>query len=107
MVPLEKKDNCASACDMRGFLSFLILWLLNKKAMSGAELADELEKRKGCRPNPGTIYPALKELARKKAILLHTKEGKKTYSLTAAGRQELERAVNLFAKIFYDVFTRG
>lgn len=100
------KDECAQACDMRGFLSFLILWLLSKKPMSGAQLADELEKRKGCRPNPGTIYPALKELARKKAILLHEKDGKKTYSLTASGRQELDRAVNTFAKIFYDVFTR-
>lgn len=108
MVIVEKrgKGECASACDMRGFLSFLILWLLGKKPMSGAELADELEKRKGCRPNPGTIYPALKELARKKAIVLHAKNGRKTYSLTAAGRSELDRAVNVFAKIFYDVFTR-
>ena len=108
MVIVEKRsgDECASACDMRGFLSFLILWLLSKKAMSGAQLADELEKRKGCRPNPGTIYPALKELARKKAIVMNEKEGKKTYSLTANGRQELDRAVNTFAKIFYDVFTK-
>ena len=102
---MKRSDDC-SACDMRGFLSFLILWLLSKKPLSGSELADELEKRKGCRPNPGTIYPALKELSRKKAILLHEKNGRKTYTLTAAGRAELERATNVFCKIFYDVFTR-
>ena len=53
------KDNC---CNMRGFLSFLLLFLLSKKSMNGQELADELEKRKGDRPSPGTIYPALKSL---------------------------------------------
>ena len=49
-------------CDMKGLLSYLILWNLSKKNMTGAEIAKELEKRKGTRPSPGTIYPALKEL---------------------------------------------
>ena len=52
-----KKDYC---CDMRGMLSFLILFLLSKKPMHGQELANELRKRKGDKPSPGTIYPALK-----------------------------------------------
>ena len=95
----------SSVCDMRGFLSFLILWLLKKKPMSGAELAGELEKRKGCKPNPGTIYPALKELLRKKAIEVHSKEGKEiAYSLTPLGKTQLDLATNSFCKIFYDVF---
>ena len=47
---------------MKGFLSYLILWNLNKKSMTGAELAKDFEERKGTKPNPGTIYPALKEL---------------------------------------------
>ena len=93
-----------SICDMRGFLSFLVLWLLSKKPMTGAELASELEKRKGCRPNPGTIYPALKELQRKKAIVLHARSGKrKAYSLTPTGKAELHEAVNSFCKTFYDI----
>ena len=33
-------------CKMKGFLSYLILWNLSKKSMTGAELAKELEKRK-------------------------------------------------------------
>ena len=97
----------SSACDMRGFLSFLILWLLRQKPMSGSQLADEIQKRKGCRPNPGTIYPALKELSRKKAIAVQSKEGKeKIYALTPLGRQELDHATEAFCKTFYDVFTR-
>ncbi|MEE9459013.1 MAG: PadR family transcriptional regulator, partial [Candidatus Bathyarchaeia archaeon] len=49
-------------CEMKGFLSFIIMWLVNKKHMSGAEIALELEKRKGSKPSPGTIYPVLKDL---------------------------------------------
>ena len=49
-------------CDMRGMLSFLILFLLSKKPMCGSELAKEIGKRKGETPSPGTIYPALKAL---------------------------------------------
>ncbi len=96
-----------NACDMRGFLSFLVLWLLSKKSMTGAELADEIEKRKGCRPNPGTIYPALRELVRKKAIKISLKEEKeKSYVLTELGKEELKEATNVFCKTFYDIFSR-
>jgi hypothetical protein len=54
--------NC---CDMRGMLSFMILWLLTKKPMHGQMIANEIEKRKGIKPTPGTIYPALKNLNKK------------------------------------------
>ena len=66
------EDNC---CDMRGLLSFLILFLLSKKEMHGQEIADEIAKRKGEKPSPGTIYPALKGL-REAGFLEEQKEGK-------------------------------
>jgi len=44
---------------MRGFLGFLILFLLSKKSLHGQEIADEITKRKGDKPSPGTIYPSL------------------------------------------------
>ena len=53
---------------MKGFLSYLMLWMLSKKKMKGAEIALELEKRRGSKPSPGTIYPALKELKEKGLI---------------------------------------
>jgi len=97
----------SSACDMRGYLSFLILWIVSKKPASGAEIARELEKRKGCRPNPGTIYPALKELVGKKAIAVAPKGGKeKVYTITPLGKSQMETARNSFCKTFYDVFSR-
>jgi DNA-binding PadR family transcriptional regulator len=94
-------------CDMRGFLSFLILFLLSKKQMSGSQLAEELGKRKGCKPTPGTIYPALKELVSKNAIEVKSKSGKeKIYALTKFGRGELAVARNAFCKAFYDLFMK-
>ena len=52
-------------CDMKGYLSYLILWVLSRKSMTGAEITKELEKRRGKKPSPGTVYPALKELKEK------------------------------------------
>ena len=90
----------AGHCDMKGYLSFLILWMLNKGKMTVAELAMELQKRKGSRPSPGTIYPALKEL-RDKGLVECNK--KKEYSLSKRGKKELEISLNAFFGIFSDV----
>ena len=67
---------------------------------SGAEIARELEKRRGAKPSPGTIYPALKELTGKGVISLGA--GKK-YSLTKRGERELQTACGFFCRIFYDM----
>jgi DNA-binding PadR family transcriptional regulator len=85
---------------MKGFLTFLILWLLNKKTMTGAEIAQELEKRKGHKPSPGTIYPALKYLTERE--LLKVDKFKK-YSLTKKGKEELEMSLNTFFDTFCDI----
>ena len=87
-------------CDMKGFLSYLILWILSKKNMNGAEISKELEKRKGTKPSPGTIYPALKELKEKGLIIA---DKNKTYALTKQGKKGLSSACNFFCKIFYDM----
>ncbi|MFH0970419.1 MAG: helix-turn-helix transcriptional regulator [Candidatus Diapherotrites archaeon] len=95
-----KEKTC---CDMRGLLSFLILFLLSKKSMHGQEIAIELEKRKGERPSPGTIYPALKSL--KEIGLIHEeKEGKKVvYSLTDEEKRVYKVARQRFVWIFMGV----
>lgn len=90
-------------CDMRGMLSFLILFLLSKNPMSGQELARELEKRKGEKPSPGTIYPALKVL-REENLIQESKDGKViTYTLTEHGKESLKIAKAKFCQIFMDV----
>lgn len=91
-------------CDMRGMLSFSILWTLSKRPMNGQEIAEELRKRKGTKPTAGTIYPALKEL-RKKGLLEMERKGRTTiYSLSKNGREELEKACRYFCYAFGDIF---
>jgi len=87
-------------CQMKGFLSFLILWLVSKNSMTGAEIALEMEKRKGHRPSPGTIYPVLKDL--KDKDLLSVDEDKR-YSLTNKGKRELKIHLNTFFDTFCDI----
>jgi DNA-binding PadR family transcriptional regulator len=89
---------------MRGMLSFLMLFLLSKKPMHGQELARELEKRKGDRPSPGTIYPALKAL-KEAGLVSEEKSGKAiTYSLTPGGEAVLKEAKKRFCRTFTGVF---
>ena len=89
-----------NSCRMKGFLSFLVLWLINKKTMTGAEIAIELEKRKGNRPSPGTIYPVLKELKEKGLLKI---DEHKRYSLTEIGKNELNRHIDIFFQTFNDI----
>jgi len=85
---------------MKGYLTYLILWIVGKKTMNGAGIGRELEKRRGTKPSPGTIYPALKELKNKGLINV---DDNKNYSLTPNGEKELKVACKYFCNIFYDV----
>jgi len=97
----RKMDRC---CDMRGFLSFLVLWLIGKKPMSGEDLRQELEKRKGHKPSPGTIYPVLKYLQEYGWIEEIKDKGKaKKYRLTKSGEKELKDSTRKFVSIFCDM----
>lgn len=90
-------------CDMRGMLSFLILHLLSKKKMYGSEIAREIAKRKADKPNPGTLYPTLKDLE-KKGLVESSKEGNtRYYKLTPAGRTGLQQAKQFFIQAYGDI----
>lgn len=96
-------DDCG--CDMRGMLSFQILWLLSKRSMHGGELSKEIGKRRGDAPKPGTIYPALKHLKEEGLIEDERGEDQKTikYHLTDAGKKVLEASMEHFYKMFGEV----
>lgn len=90
---------------MRGMLGFLILFLLSKKPMHGQEIAEEITKRKGEKPSPGTIYPALKNLRELGFISSDEKEGKTIiYTLTERGKNALRISKLRFVRTFLGVF---
>jgi|GEM_PF-547352 len=84
----------------KGFLSFLILWIVNKEPKTGTQIAQELEKRRGRKPSPGTIYPVLKHL--NETNILNIDENKR-YSLTERGQKALEAHLDSFINTFYDI----
>ncbi len=84
----------------KGFLSFLILWLVRREALTGVEIALELEKRRGRKPSPGTIYPVLKHLNEAKILVM---DENKRYSLTEKGQKALEAHLDSFVNTFYDI----
>lgn len=101
---MPRKKDSDLCCDMRGMLSFMLLWLLSKRPMYGQELAIEIAKRRGEKPNPGTIYPALKDL-RKHGLVKLSHDGRKTvYELTQEGRSGLAQAQEYFNRAFREIF---
>jgi len=72
--------------------------------MHGQELADEIAKRKGEKPSPGTIYPAIKTLREMGFISAEEKEGKTiVYTLTQRGKNALKIAKRRFVRTFLGV----
>jgi DNA-binding PadR family transcriptional regulator len=91
-------------CDMRGMLSFYILWLLSKRPMNGQEISEELGERRGTKPTPGTIYPALKELRSKRLVEMEKKGRSTVYTLSEEGREGLNKACRYFCSAFGEIF---
>lgn len=81
-------------------LNFLLLHELRSPA-AGSELAKRIGRRKGTGLlTPGTIYPALKELHRKKLISYRSQGREKVYSLTQSGEVSLEKLYKEFSQLF-------
>ena len=71
-------------CATKGFLSFLVLWLVSRKRMAGEEIASELEKK------------------REKKELLSIDENNR-HTLIEKGKKSLEVHLEMFIKTFYDI----
>ncbi len=91
-------------CDMRGMLSFHILWILSRKSMHGEQIAEEIGKRRGSKPKAGTIYPALKDL-KTKGLIKGRKDGKTiVYVLTPEGKRTVKYTSEYFCRAFGEIF---
>jgi PadR family transcriptional regulator, regulatory protein PadR len=101
---MTEKAEPSETCDMRGMLSFMVLWLLSNRPMYGQELATEIGKRKGEKPNPGTIYPALKDLTNRGLIKGQLRGRNTVYELTPTGKACLASALEYFDRAFGEIF---
>ena len=76
----------------KGDVRAAVLTLLAEQPMHGYQIIHEIEERSGgsWKPSAGSVYPTLQMLADEDLIIAEESGGKKTYSLTAAGRAEAE-----------------
>jgi DNA-binding PadR family transcriptional regulator len=70
-----------------------ILALLREGPRTGYQIMSDIEERSGgaWRPSPGAVYPALSQLADEGLILGEESGGRRTFSLTEAGREYVEQ----------------
>jgi DNA-binding PadR family transcriptional regulator len=76
----------------RGDVRTALLRLLAERPMHGYDVIRELEQRSGgmWRPSPGSIYPTLQLLEDEGLLKGEEQDGKRVYSITDAGRAELD-----------------
>lgn len=74
----------------RGDVRAAILALLAEAPMHGYQIIQQIEERSGgaWKPSPGSVYPTLQLLTDEGVIEVEEAGGRKTYSLTEAGRAE-------------------
>jgi DNA-binding PadR family transcriptional regulator len=76
----------------RGDVRSAVLRLLHEGPMHGYQIIHEIESRSGgaWKPSPGSVYPTLQLLSDEGLIISHEADGRRTYSLTDAGREVAE-----------------
>lgn len=76
----------------RGDVRAAILALLREGPRNGYQIMSEIEERSegAWRPSPGAVYPALSQLADEGLIEAEESSGRRTFRLTAEGRQYVE-----------------
>ncbi|MFE4197426.1 PadR family transcriptional regulator [Paenarthrobacter sp. NPDC056912] len=75
----------------RGELRTAILALLAERPMHGYQIIREIEERSGgsWKPSAGSVYPTLQLLADEGFVSSEESNGRKIYSLTEAGREDV------------------
>jgi DNA-binding PadR family transcriptional regulator len=102
----------------KGFLRYQLLKKLSEEPKSGSEIMSELEKETNgyWKPSPGSIYPLLSWLQDEKYVkeVDQTEPGTRRYTLTEEGkallqtetksREEINKHLEPFGRIWYGAF---
>ena len=85
-----------------GEIRLALLSMLESGPKHGYELMKELETKSGgiYKASAGAIYPALQQLEDEELVTSDAAVGKRTYSLTEAGKAELQREAETVNKIW-------
>lgn len=86
----SKFERRVSGRASRGDVRAAVLVLLTEEPMHGYQVIREIEERSNgnWKPSAGSVYPTLQLLADEGLITAEESNGRKTYTLTDAGREE-------------------
>lgn len=86
----------------RGDVRTAILALLAEEPRHGYQIIQEIGERSGgaWKPSPGSVYPALSVLQDEGLVDDEKVEGKRVFSLTAAGRTHVEERTDELSRVF-------
>jgi DNA-binding PadR family transcriptional regulator len=84
-------------------LTFQILWELRNGPLNGQQIAEQISKRRGTKPTPGTIYPALNDLEERGTVKSEKEGRQRVYRLTEAGEAGYIEAARYFNQVFGDI----
>jgi len=76
---------------MQGYLKIFVLKELMRKERTGYELMKSFEDFTGSKPSPGTIYPLLNDLLRKRMATVSAKDNRKIYRISKNGENILHK----------------
>ncbi len=89
----------------RGDVRSAVLMLLAEQPMHGYEIIQQIGDRTGgaWQPSPGSVYPALQMLEDQGLIQAEEAEGRRTYTLTDAGRDHVAQHREALAAVWASV----
>jgi DNA-binding PadR family transcriptional regulator len=87
----SKFEKSAGSRAGRGDVRSAVLALLAEQPMHGYQIIREIDERSGgsWKPSAGSVYPTLQLLSDEGIITAEESNGRKTYALTEAGRDEV------------------
>jgi len=85
-----------------GEVRLALLSLLSEGPKHGYQLMKELGERSGgiYRASAGSVYPTLQQMEDEELVICELVNGRRTYSLTDAGRRELEKDPDAVRRIW-------
>lgn len=86
----------------RGEMKFEILETLLDGPRHGYDIMMAIEQKRGLRPSPGSIYPALQMLEDADFVRGEERDGKRVYTITDKGREVLAQRENAADDQAYD-----
>ncbi len=95
MLPIKRLEKSNTTDN----LWLYILALLDKKPLYGWEIPDLIEKKFGFRPGKITPYRVFYRLEADGFVKSKTSERRRTYEITAKGKQELQKAKQFYEDI--------